>query len=93
MNLLLQDNAKYVVHLQNVFLPERAVEVWAVAQAQPLVAHSRWFAEVVGRVIAEKAKTLTPEAAAAAQERGQALDFWATAQKVAQELPGNDLMA
>ena len=71
----------------------RAVEVWAVAQAQPLVAHSRWFAEVVGRVIAERAKTLTPEAAAAAQERGQALDFWATAQKVAQELPGNDLMA
>ena len=65
---------------------DRAGELWAVVQAQPLVAHSRWFAEVVGQVIEERVTTLTPEVAAAALKRGQALDFWATAQVVAQEL-------
>ena len=39
----------------------RAVELYALASRHPLVAKSRWFADVVGEQIAAAAATLPPE--------------------------------
>ncbi|MDT8307055.1 MAG: BTAD domain-containing putative transcriptional regulator [Anaerolineae bacterium] len=60
--------------------PERAVELYALAQTHPHVARSRWFADVVGRPIGDAAAGLPPDAAASARQRGQAQDLWETAQ-------------
>jgi predicted ATPase len=58
---------------------ERAVELYALASRSPFVANSRWFEDAVGRHILIAAATLPPEAAAAARQRGQQRDVWATA--------------
>ena len=61
---------------------ERALELYAVASRYPYVANSRWFEEVFGRWLAVIAATLPPEVVAAARERGQARDLWATAEEL-----------
>jgi predicted ATPase/ATP/maltotriose-dependent transcriptional regulator MalT len=65
---------------------ERGVEIWELARTQPLVAHSTWFADVVGRELASLAASLPPEVVEAARERGRALDLWATAEALLAEL-------
>jgi predicted ATPase/DNA-binding CsgD family transcriptional regulator len=65
---------------------EWGVEVWEVARRQPLVARSRWFADVVGREVETWAADLPPEVAEAARERGRALALWATAEALLAEL-------
>ena len=56
----------------------RAVELYALASRHPAVANSRWFEDVAGKQIAALAAGLPPEVAAAARERGRALDLDAT---------------
>ncbi len=68
----------------------RAVEVWAVAQAQPLVAHSRWFAEVVGERVNAAAISLPPTLLTTIQAQAQTSTFWEIAQTLAQELQQDD---
>jgi predicted ATPase/DNA-binding SARP family transcriptional activator len=64
---------------------ERAVELYALASRYPFVAHSRWFEDVAGKHIAAAAQALPPDVVAAAQERGRALDLWATAEELLAE--------
>jgi hypothetical protein len=61
---------------------ERAVEIYALASRYAYVANSQWFEDVAGKQIAAVASTLPPDVVAAAQERGHALDLWATAQEL-----------
>jgi tetratricopeptide (TPR) repeat protein len=65
---------------------ERAVEVYALASAQPFVAHSVWFEGVVGQHISAAAKGLPPQVVAAAQERGRTRDLWEMAEELLDEL-------
>jgi tetratricopeptide (TPR) repeat protein len=66
--------------------PERSVELYALAARHSYVACSRWFEDVAGREIAAAAAALSPEAVAAAQERGRARDLEATAEELLAEL-------
>jgi predicted ATPase/DNA-binding SARP family transcriptional activator len=65
---------------------ERAVELYAVASRYPFVANSHWFEDVFGRWLAVIAAILPPEVVAAARERGQARDLWATAEELLVEI-------
>jgi hypothetical protein len=64
---------------------ERAVALYALAARHPFVANSRWFEDVAGQQIAAAAETLAPDVVAAARERGQAGDLWATAEELLAE--------
>ena len=65
---------------------ERAVELYALASRYPFVAKSRWFEDVAGKALSEIAATLPAERAAAARQRGQALELEATAGELLAEL-------
>jgi tetratricopeptide (TPR) repeat protein len=65
---------------------ELAVELYALALRDPIVANSRWFEDVAGKHIAAIAATLPPEVVAAAQERGRARDLDATVAELLVEL-------
>jgi predicted ATPase len=65
---------------------ERAVELYALASRFPLVAESRWFADVAGDTLAEVAATLPVDQVAVLQERGRARDMEATAAELLAEL-------
>jgi hypothetical protein len=67
---------------------QRAVEVYALATRQPLIAASRWWYDVVGQHIAAAAAALLAEDVAAAQERGRARDLQATLRELLVELEG-----
>jgi hypothetical protein len=58
--------------------PERAVEVYALAQRYPLVANARWFEDVAGRRLTAAVTHLPWEAVAAAQARGRVREVQAT---------------
>ncbi|MBX3051147.1 MAG: tetratricopeptide repeat protein [Caldilineaceae bacterium] len=60
--------------------PERAIELHALTWRYPRIANSRWFYDVAGKELEALARSLPSEVAAAAQERGRALDLFATAQ-------------
>ena len=62
-----------------------ALEIFAMAERYPFVGNSRWFEDIAGREIAAIAKTLPPEIATAARERGQARDIWETAAELLKE--------
>lgn len=66
--------------------PEKAVELYALAMTQGIVANSKWFEDIAGRELAEVAASLPPEVAQAARARGQALDLWQTAADLVEEL-------
>ena len=57
---------------------ERAVELYALASRFPLVAESRWFADVAGNTLAEVAAALPAERVAVLRERGRTCDLEAT---------------
>jgi hypothetical protein len=65
---------------------ERAVELWAMAQNLPFVGNSQLFADLLGKPMAAVAATLPAEVVAAAQARGQELDWWETAAILLDEL-------
>jgi tetratricopeptide (TPR) repeat protein len=65
---------------------ERAVELYALASRFPLVAKSRWFADVAGKTLAEVAATLPAERVAVLEERGRARDLKTTAAELLAEL-------
>jgi serine/threonine protein kinase len=65
---------------------ERAVELWAMAQALPFVGNSQLFTDLLSQPMAEAAATLPTEVVAAAQARGQELDWWQTAAILLEEL-------
>jgi len=64
----------------------RAVTLYALASRYPMIANSRWFADVVGRPVA--AVALPPDVVAAAEERGRALDWEETLAALVGELEG-----
>jgi hypothetical protein len=57
---------------------ERAVELYALASCQPVVANSRWFVDVVERPLAAMVVGLPSDTIAAAEARGRARDLDAT---------------
>jgi hypothetical protein len=65
---------------------ERAVELYALASRYPLVAESRWFADVVGKQITAAASTLPAGQASLLQERARVRDLEATVQELLAEL-------
>jgi tetratricopeptide (TPR) repeat protein len=65
---------------------ERGIELWALAQTQPFVANSKWFADLVGGEFAALTTSLPPEVVEADRERVRALDLWATAETLLAEL-------
>jgi hypothetical protein len=72
---------------------ERAVELQALASCHPMVANAQLFEDIAGKYIAAAAATLPPDVIAAAQERGQARDLWATAEELVEELGGGGVFA
>jgi tetratricopeptide (TPR) repeat protein len=67
---------------------ERAVEVYSLLLQYGHVAHSRWFADVVGRPMTAVVTVLPPAIAAKAEERGRACDLEALAAELLTELRG-----
>jgi tetratricopeptide (TPR) repeat protein len=65
---------------------ERAVELYALASRYPLVAKSRWFADVAGNTLARVAATLPVERVGVLKERGEARDLEATVAVLLTEL-------
>jgi predicted ATPase/DNA-binding CsgD family transcriptional regulator len=65
---------------------ERAVELHALASRYPLVAKSRWFADVAGNTLSAVAATLPAERVAILKERGKNRDLEATAAELLAEL-------
>ena len=65
---------------------ERAVEVYAMASKLPMVANSKWFPEVVEKEIVASCVNLSPEAIAAAKDRGKKADIFATVADLLEEL-------
>lgn len=62
--------------------PERAVELHALAWRYPRIANSRWYYDIAGQKLEAVAADLPPAVVAAAQERGRALDLFATAREL-----------
>jgi hypothetical protein len=65
---------------------ERAIALYALAEKHPLMAQSRWFADVYGRSVAMKAAALPPLVIETARAQGQKLDLWQTAESLLTEL-------
>jgi len=65
---------------------ERAVELYALASTQGIVANSKWFADIAGDEIAAASAKLPPEVIEAAKARGRARDLWETAEELLEEL-------
>ena len=63
----------------------RAVEIYELACTLPHVGNSQWYADVVGKPIAEAAASLPPDVVAAARERGRARDMQATLEELIAE--------
>jgi predicted ATPase/DNA-binding CsgD family transcriptional regulator len=71
--------------------PERAVELYSLAQQFGHITNSRWFREVACRELDEVRDTLPPDVASAAEARGRELNLWSTANDLLNELesPGH----
>ena len=70
---------------------ERAVELYALASRSSFVANSRWFSDIAGKHIsaaAVRTEGASPEALAAAQERGRIRELWATVDELWAEFGG-----
>jgi tetratricopeptide (TPR) repeat protein len=67
---------------------ERTLEVYSAGQGVPMLANSRWQAEIVAPWVAAALAHLTLDAAAAAKERGRGRDLFAIAEESLQEFGG-----
>jgi tetratricopeptide (TPR) repeat protein len=65
---------------------ERAVELYALASTQGIVANSKWFADIAGDEIDRTAEKLPPGVIEAAKKSGRSLDLWETALELLDEL-------
>ena len=65
---------------------ERAVELYALAEKQPMVGPSIWFADVAGKLVETVAATLPPAVVDAVKTRGRSADLWQTAESLFTEL-------
>jgi len=65
---------------------ERAVELYALASTQGIVANSKWFDDIAGDEIAAASAKLPAEVVEAAKARGRARDLWETAEELLEEL-------
>jgi tetratricopeptide (TPR) repeat protein len=65
---------------------ERAVEIYALAATQGIVANSKWFEEIAGDAVARAAEVLPEKVVEAAKARGRELDLWETAEGLLVEL-------
>ncbi|NLS76145.1 MAG: tetratricopeptide repeat protein [Chloroflexi bacterium] len=65
---------------------ERAAELYALSGKRGLIANSRWFGDIGWRHVAETIAALPPEAREAAEARGRARDWQATALALLAEL-------
>jgi predicted ATPase len=63
-----------------------ALELWTHANCYPLISNSKWFQDIIARDVKGWVAGLSPETAAAAQERGWGLDLWETAEALLHEL-------
>jgi DNA-binding SARP family transcriptional activator/predicted ATPase len=57
---------------------ERAASLYALINAQPFAANSRWFRDVYGQPIHNITQTLAKDALSSAQARGREMELWAT---------------
>ena len=71
---------------ENDGLKERGVELYAMAESLPFVANSRLFEDIAGKHVAAASAGLPPAVVEATQARGQALDWWETADALLSEL-------
>jgi predicted ATPase/DNA-binding SARP family transcriptional activator len=67
-------------------LRERAVELYALAESQPFIAKAQLFEDVAGAHIQAITHSLPPDVVEAAKARGQARDWWETAEELLDEL-------
>ena len=74
------------LYLGQVGQVERAAEIWALAQAQPHIANSRWYADVLGHRVEAMIGNRAAQAGRVARDRGRALDVWGVAQALGNEL-------
>jgi len=58
---------------------ERAVEIYSLVESHPIVGHSRWWRDAVGREIDLAGSSLPPSVFEAAKTRGKSLDLWEVA--------------
>jgi len=65
---------------------ERAVELYALAATQGIVANSKWFDDIAGEAVARAAEGLPAEVVEAAKARGRGLDLWEAAEGLLAEL-------
>jgi hypothetical protein len=65
---------------------ERAAELFALGSAMPLWHASQPMARYLSRLLAALSATLSPEALAAAMERGRGLEMWETGRALLAEL-------
>jgi tetratricopeptide (TPR) repeat protein len=75
-----------LIGAQDVNLKERAIELYALASSHPFVGNSPLLKDLAGKHITFAIAELPSEMVAAAQERGQALDWWDTAKVLLEEL-------
>lgn len=66
--------------------PERAIELYGLAQQFGHITNSRWFEEVACRELEEVRATLPPEVASAAIAKARELDLWSTADQLLLDL-------
>ncbi len=65
---------------------ERAVELYALVWQHPVIASAQSFATTFGQPLDAVAAALPPDIAAAAQERGRAMDLWEAAAALEAEI-------
>jgi hypothetical protein len=64
----------------------RAIEIYALAHSHPFIARCPFFYDIAGKDMEAIESDLPPDVVAAAKARGQALDFWPTAESLLTEL-------
>jgi hypothetical protein len=64
----------------------RAIEIYALAHSHPFIANCPFFYDIAGKDMEAIEADLPPDVVAAAKARGQALDFWPTAESLLTEL-------
>jgi hypothetical protein len=65
---------------------ERGAVLWELALTQPFVAHSVWFADLVGKQIASVIAGMQPERGTAVRTDERSIDLWSTVEFLLAEL-------
>jgi tetratricopeptide (TPR) repeat protein len=64
----------------------RAIEIYALAHSHPFIANCQFFYDIAGKEMEAVEAELPVDVVTAAKARGQALDFWETAESLLTEL-------